>query len=87
MAEEAGELWENLQAHASKQFLRSSNKKKKITVAALDTWKKCQKSFWSIFVLDNKVILIPQNEKFAAPFDSTSSLGLPHQISHPGRFY
>lgn len=86
MAEGTGELWENLQAHTSKQFLCSSNKKK-ITVAALNTWKKCQKSFWSIFVLDSKVILISQNEKFTAPFDSTNSLGLPHQISHPGRFY
>lgn len=85
MAEEGtGGFWENVQAHTNKQFLQSSNKKN--IVAALDTWKKCQIYFWSIFVLDN-TIPIPQTEKFAAPFESASSLGLQHQKSHPGRFY
>lgn len=46
MAESTEDLWENLQAHISKQFLHSN---KKVTTAAVDTWKKCQRSFWLFF--------------------------------------
>lgn len=53
-AEVAGDLWGNLQAHVSKQTLHSS--KKKIIAAAVDTWKKCQRTLSLIFVLHNKII-------------------------------